>query len=139
MKDQEKFREPIRPRNLLLPIDDIIVLTQHRRTFVKEYIRTLADNIARTILMDPISVIAFEKKEAQEYVRIINEIFEVAHCLKDLPISKDGFYNILGSGNNRLLSHELLWNEGCSVCLKEFGQEKPGICYGRHFFPEKSK
>lgn len=139
MEKQEELGEPIRPRNILLPLNDIIVLTQHRKTFVKNDIRNLADNIARTFLMDPITVIAFRKKEAQEYVELINEIFEANHRLEDLPISKDKTYPVLGSGNNRLLSHELLWKEGCSVCLKKFGPETPGSCYQRHFPPEKSK
>lgn len=125
-------------QNVLLPIDLIGVLAQHRRTFLVEEIRALTDSVCKYDLLEPILVVAFKEKSAQDYIDLTNQHYKTQHCLAELSQLPDGTFPILLSGEVRFRAHKLAWDEGCSACQERFGVEEPGVCYRRHFSPEKS-
>ncbi|MBU2082221.1 hypothetical protein KKH14_02210, partial [Patescibacteria group bacterium] len=126
-----------RPQFLLLDMNSINILTQHRRTLLADDTRALADNICQYGLLDPLVVVSFSLVSAQEYVKLINTFYKTAHWLSELRGANNEHYQIVLSGERRLRAHWLIWKSGCSICREKYGQEEPGTCYRRHFGKRK--
>lgn len=126
-----------RPQFLLLYMNFINTLTQHRRTFLADDTRALADNICQYGLLDPLVVASFSSTSAQEYVELVNTFYKTTHCLSELQRADNEHYQIVLSGDRRLRAHLLIWESGCSLCREKYGQEEPGSCYKRHFGKRK--
>lgn len=114
---------------------DINILVQPRRTF--EDIELLADDMAdKGQLCDPI-VAEFKPANAQEYLEVVNEIWNTNYQINDLSPTrkKNGnlVYYILLAGERRCRGLRHVWYIGCSVCLAKYGQETAGKCFKRHF------
>ncbi len=106
------------------------VLPQPRKTF--ENIEELAENIATNGLLNPHIVAELQQKKIEDYLSVINRIWETEIRLESL-VRDHGNYNILIAGERRLRALKYLWQNGCQKCLEEHGQELPGMCFNRHF------
>lgn len=130
-------------KELLIQIELINALKQVRRTFVANDIRALADNICKWGLIDPVTLAVFYAPLCQEYIALTNKYHGSDYKLSDLVYGRILYpiispcYAILLSGERRLRAHQLIWQEGCSVCQKKYGEEKPGTCFARHFGKDK--
>jgi len=121
-----------------LPIDKINILTQVRRTWSREHVVALADNIClHRGLLEPIIVVNYSAELCQKYLDLTNRHYKVDHQLAELIQIEDGRYLIVLSGEMRLRAHRLIWEEGCSACQEQFGQEIPGKCFARHLINRK--
>jgi len=118
-----------------LPLGLINTLNQVRRTFDRNDIRSLAENICKWGLIDPITAVSFNRDLCQEYINLTNKYHRSNHQLQDLIPTADGRFIIMLSGERRLRAHRLIWAEGCAVCRERYGQEPPGTCFTRHFGP----
>lgn len=121
-----------------LPMDEINILTQVRRTWSPEHVEELEEGICFIRgLLEPIIVVNFDLQSAQEYLALTNRYYRVSHKLKDLVQSADSRYLIVLSGEMRLRAHRLIWEEGCSACRELYGREAPGKCFSRHLTRRK--
>jgi len=118
-----------------LPLGLINTLNQVRRTFDRNDIRSLAENICKWGLIDPITAVSFTRELCQEYINLTNKHHRSNHQLQELLPAADGRFIIMLSGERRLRAHRLIWAEGCAVCRERYGQEPPGTCFTRHFGP----
>lgn len=132
-----KLMQHRRPQFILLDINFVNILTQHRRTFLTDDTRALADNICQYGLLDPLVVASFSLTSAQEYIELINTFYKTAHCLSELKCANNEHFQIVLSGERRLRAHWLIWESGCSLCREKYGQEEMGSCYKRHFGKRK--
>lgn len=137
VKSEETERFPF--KELLMFLDEINVLAQHRQTFLPEEISAKADSVCRYGLFEKILVVAFKRKSAQDYIDLTNQHYKTSHALAELTQLPDGTFPVLLSGEVRLRGHKEAWELGCPTCRERFGQEEPGVCYCRHFSPKKAK
>jgi len=137
MESEETARFPF--KEILMFLDEINVLAQHRQTFLPEEISAKADSVCRYGLFEKILVVAFKRKSAQDYIDLTNQHYKTNHALVELTQLPDGTFPVLLSGEVRLRGHKEAWEMGCPTCREHFGQEKPGVCYCRHFYPKKAK
>ncbi len=119
-------------QEVYVPIDVINILRQVRRTFDPNDIRALAENICKWGLIDPVTLVSLTEALCQEYIDLTNRLHGSSYGIKDLVVAPGGQFIIMLSGERRLRAHRLIWQEGCSVCQKEYGVEKPGNCFARH-------
>lgn len=108
----------------------ILRFTQMRKTF--DGIEDLANSIARTGLMHPIVVAAYDDVAAvHRYGQVLSELWgrpvEVPTAM-----TVDGEFHILVAGERRYRAHLHLWEHGCTVCREKHGAEPSGKCYRRH-------
>src|SRR3989344_6358153 len=122
-----------KPRFVLLNLDSINTVTQHRRIFLANDTQALADNICQYGLLDPLITASFFSNSAQEYIELINTFYKTAHHLSELRRADNEHYQIVLSGERRLRAHLLILENGCSLCREQYGQEEMGSCYRRHF------
>jgi ParB-like chromosome segregation protein Spo0J len=105
----------------------INVLEQPRQTF--EEIATLAQSIADRKLLFPPIVAQLERDQAQEYIEMVNGIWDTNHGIADLSpaINKDGqeVFFILLDGERRYRACMYLVNVGC--------EDHGAPCYDKHF------
>lgn len=117
-----------------VPLHLINVLTQPRKTF--EEIEILAEDIVRRNLLHPLIVVCFENEHCQEYLEVLNLLWQTNYQANDLlsatEESAKSFY-ILLAGERRYRACRYLQEVGCESCRREFGQ---GGCYERHFGDE---
>ena len=113
----------------------INTLNQVRRTFDRNDIRSLAENICKWGLIDPITAVSFSRELCQEYINLTNKHHRSNHQISEVIPTADGRFVIMLSGERRLRAHRLIWAEGCLVCQNEYGEEAPGVCFTRHFGP----
>lgn len=132
-----KIAQHRKPQDILLDINFINILTQHRRTLLADDTRALADNICQYSLLDPLVIVSFSPASAQEYIELVNTFYKTAHCLSELQRVNNEHYQIVLSGERRLRAHWLIWESGCSLCREKYGQEELGSCYKRHFGKRK--
>ncbi|MEO5645937.1 MAG: hypothetical protein ABIO57_02610 [Candidatus Paceibacterota bacterium] len=120
----------------LIPINNVIVFPQVRKTFDQELITELADDIATNGIIYP-PVFA---KLSEEKFKAYKTAFELisGKQLNEIhfPTHK-GYYYCLIAGERRFRAHKQLWEHGCTECnavakiaLKEL---KPGQCYHSHY------
>jgi len=124
--------EPFRCLRERIPLDNINILSQPRKTFEK--IDTLAENIAATeSIINPPVVARLGREGVEGYLEVINRLWETDYKTEDLisvtEEDKEIFY-VLIAGERRIRACRLLQESGCQVCQKEHG---PGGCYKRHF------
>jgi len=119
--------------SVLVPIGDINILTQPRKTF--ENIEALGGNIGEVGQINPITLALLDEKQCQAYLQTLNTIWKTNHQITDLvPISIDGgfYFCVLLAGERRLRSYHYLKDSGCENCHTKYG---PGPCFERHFPP----
>lgn len=116
-----------------MPFGRINMLEQVRKSYPD--ITGLADEFAMAgWLSDPLVAI-LTPGQAMRHLDYINRVYGVSHRMSDLIVLSyrpRRRYAILIAGHCRLLANQLLWNEGCSACRKQYGREAQGICYQRH-------
>lgn len=115
-----------------IPIDDINVFEQPRRTF--EDIETLADNIASRGLVNRLTVARLSYSEVEQYLAVINRLWQKKHQIGNLVVNEDSgieIFYILVAGERRLRACRYLQQHGCSLC--RITDREPTSCYTTHF------
>jgi hypothetical protein len=129
--DAQMLETPNRFDGVDIPICDINILDQPRRTF--EEIDMLAQDIAIKNLMMPLIVVSWDAQGAQQYIDLINKVWKTNRTLSDLkPVTNenDERYIVLLDGERRLRACKQLDTIGCTDCQLKFGKQP---CYERHF------
>lgn len=120
---------------LQLPLLSINVLPQVRKTFEKEGIEGLADDIAHNGLIQPPTIALYTEEEMQGDLHFINLVKNLNLSLDDMKYetAEDGtnLYYRLIAGERRFRAHVWLYMNGCEDCRKagRSGEE----CYLSHF------
>jgi hypothetical protein len=123
-----------------LSFDQINVLPQPRKTFPKERIEELGDDIALNGLIYRPAVYCCSVEQTLCYLSVFNEV-RVKELSRSLTLDDmrqvtlpDGriVVFILLAGECRIRAMKRNWFGGCSACKKEHNQEAPGVCYARH-------
>ncbi len=121
---QETLRNKYIPN--YIPLDVINVLNQPRQTF--EELDIMAQSIADHGLLNPLNVANFSKQGAEEYLRLINDLWAEEHTLDEIKptvVNGEERYYVLIAGERRLRSCRKLDTEGCVI--------HPGVsCYALH-------
>lgn len=127
--------QPYHFKGARIPLTDINVLLQPRRTF--EEIEILAEDIATKNLLHPLTIARFNRENCQRYLDVINLLWGTSYRVEELVSvnqkDKEIFYIIL-AGERRFRACKYLREVGCERCHEKFG---PGGCYKRHFGNER--
>lgn len=112
-------------------IKGINTLRQPRATF--EEIPELAQDFAINGNLNPPTVARLTKKQAIQYIELVNRRWSINHSFKELVVTKENgskIVYILLAGERRFRAFQHLMTVGCFNCVEEFGE---GPCYKRHF------
>lgn len=122
-------------RYLQLPLLSINVLPQVRKTFEKEGIEDLANNIVHNGLIQPPTIAIYTEAEMQSDLHFINLVKGLDLSLGDMKyeMAEDGtkLYYRLIAGERRFRAHMSLYMNGCKDC-REAGRSGEE-CYVFHF------
>lgn len=121
-----------------VPLDQINVLEQPRKLF--NDIPELAQDVANSGLLNPVIIARFNEFACRRYLDAVNNLWETEHGHKELRWimeENEKIYYVLLAGERRFRSFNYLWDSGCGACLENYGPEKPGECYKRHFGPAR--
>lgn len=130
-RDRVSAPERIQYRGIFIPLENISVLPQGRRTF--EHIDELAEDIADKGLISPPLLTRFDTESAKEYLREINKLWHRRIKIDSLTkvVEEDGeHYYVLIAGERRYRAIKALDAHACHECAKTHG---PGGCFSRHF------
>lgn len=112
----------------LLPVYDINVLPQARRTF--EEIKELAEDIADKGLMNPLIVARFNQEGCERFLAVINHLWQAdlttENLVRRVEKGENSFY-ILIAGERRLRALRYLQETGCG---RDHGTKN---CFEYHF------
>lgn len=123
-----------RYRGSYVPLHAINVLAKPRKTFSD--IPELALDIALSGQLEPMIVAQFNRPQCERNLALVNRLWQTSVKIEDLRthrVSGKRRYFVLVDGERRYRANLLLWQEGCSRCVKRHGKEKPGACFRRHF------
>lgn len=114
-----------------IPIGDVIVLPQVRKTFDIPELWELAEDIAINGILQPSIICALTKSELIEHLKLESKINNVKLSIEQMRPSSDGLYYRLIAGERRYRAHKLLLETGCEKCREKgkTGEE----CYASHF------
>ena len=130
--------DDLRYRGAMLPISEINVLPQPRKTF--EDIPELALDVADKGLLNPPTVARLSEEHCRNYLKVINALWGSSFTIEELTpslVREKVFFHVLLAGERRFRSCRLLWEEGCKKCVRKFGSEASGTCFKRHFRSNK--
>ncbi len=130
--------DDLRYRGAMLPISEINVLPQPRKTF--EDIPELALDVADKGFLNPPTVARLSEEHCRNYLKVINALWGSSFTIEELApslVRGKVFFHVLLAGERRFRSCRLLWEEGCKKCVRKFGSEAPGACFKRHFRSDK--
>lgn len=121
-----------------LPLSLVNVLAQPRKTF--EGVSELANDIAEKGVFNPPTVACLSPEQAIVHLTAVGVLYETSYRLEDLvpfEAAHGRVYYILLAGERRFRAHRHIWEKGCDVCRDQYGEESPGVCFGRHVQDQK--
>jgi len=116
---------------LFVPLADIRTLKQVRKSVNR--IASLAETLITAGSINPVTLFIVDEAQARGYIDLNNGLHAGSLTLRDVRAASDGLHYILIAGHRRLEANQYLWENGCKKCRKQYGREKPGACYERHF------
>ncbi len=127
--------------NAWLPLDLVIKFPQVRKTFEKESLQELADDIAKNGLIQPPMIAKLSKENFAKYVEVFEKISKTKLLQSSYQFEETNtgevWYHVLVAGERRYRAHMILWETGCTDCINSARDNKKtlekGECFSKHF------
>ncbi len=124
-------------RGALVNFGLVNVLPQVRKTFDPEEIRLLAEDIAKSGIIQPSIIALFDEVYMEKYIHLNDSVARVKTDISKLTSFKyrnRRFYLVVLGGERRYRAHKYLWDKGCESCREKYGSKMTsGKCFIYHF------